>query len=77
MKTYMSEYLALDPVFVSGGLPVLLFTLAAFCLLGFAAAVMRGRARGAALRPPASVFAILLLLLGLAALMVAVALKIA
>ena len=77
MNELFIDKMGMAPEFVNGGLPVLLFTLSAFCLLGFTAMMMRTRASGVPSRPLTSTAAIFMLLLGLAAFMVAVTLKIA
>ena len=77
----LAQWLGWAPEFTHGGLPLLLFTLAAFCLLGFIMLARRppevhpnGGKRGGGGRGSV---AVLSLLAGLAALMVAIALKIA
>ena len=77
MNEILVAKFGLAPEFVAGGLPLLLFTFSAFCLLGFTGLVMRARTSGAPIPPGRSTFAILLLLLGLLAFMVAITLKIA
>ena len=75
----VAETLGVAPEFAQGGLPLLLFVLSAFCLLGFIMLVRRSQAmatngQGGGGR---GTFSILLLLVGLVAFMLAITLKVA